>query len=101
VTSRRVSKPILTASLHTLENDYIREEGDPRIHFALNCMAASCPRLQWKPFRAATLDQDLERLTRAFFEERRNLRIDHDNRVVHVTEMLDFSPRTSWRWPRR
>ena len=32
-------------SLYTLENDVIRPLGDERVHFALNCMVVSCPRL--------------------------------------------------------
>jgi hypothetical protein len=79
-------------SLYTLENEHIRTEGDPRIHFALNCMAASCPRLPRKPFRADTLDQDLDRLTREFFAEPRNLNVDHENQTIRVTEVLDFFP---------
>lgn len=79
-------------SLHTLENKYIRSEGDPRIHFALNCMAASCPTLPRKPFRADTLDQELDRLAREFFAEPRNLHVDHKNQTVRVTEILDFFP---------
>lgn len=77
-------------SLHKLENEHIRGEGDPRVHFALNCMAASCPRLPRKPFYAITLDQDLDRLTREFFAEPRNLHVDHENQVIRVSEILDF-----------
>lgn len=77
-------------SLHKLENEYIRSEGDPRIHFALNCMAVSCPRLPRKPFRAVTLDQDLDRLTREFFAQPRNLHVDHENQAIRVSEILDF-----------
>jgi hypothetical protein len=40
------------------------ERVDPRIHFALNCGARSCPPLAaWEP---ATLDADLERATGAY-----------------------------------
>src|SRR3989442_5978874 len=38
-------------SLYTLENDVIRPLGDERVHFALNCMSVSCPRLPREPFR--------------------------------------------------
>lgn len=36
-------------SLRALENDVIRPLGDPRVHFALNCMVRSCPRLPRRP----------------------------------------------------
>src|SRR5262245_34601667 len=32
-------------SLSVYENEVIRPLGEPRVHFALNCMARSCPRL--------------------------------------------------------
>ena len=41
-------------TLYALENDIIRPLGDERVHFALNCMAVSCPRLPRTPFRAET-----------------------------------------------
>jgi len=77
-------------SLYHYENDVIRPLGEPRVHFALNCMAASCPRLPKQPFTAARLDADLERVTREFFAEPRNLFVDHDQRRIRVSEILDF-----------
>ena len=41
-------------SLYDYENRVIRALGEERVHFALNCMAVSCPRLPRKPFSAAT-----------------------------------------------
>ena len=55
-------------SLRSFENDVIRptarRRNDPRIHFALNCSALSCPLLPRTPFTAAGLDAELERETR-------------------------------------
>ena len=52
-------------SLRSFENDLIRplarRRNDPRIHFALNCSALSCPALARMPFTAAGLDAELER----------------------------------------
>lgn len=54
-------------SLDHLEQKVIRPVFDePRIHFAVNCASESCPPLDLKPFSGATLDADLERLTRQF-----------------------------------
>ena len=57
---------------------------DPRIHFALNCGARSCPPLAaWDP---ATLDEDLERATAAYLTtESRRL---EDGREVRVPRLL-------------
>lgn len=68
----------------------IRALGDPRVHFALNCMAAGCPRLPRAPFRAGTLDADLDRVTREFLSERRNLHVDHERRTVRLSEIFHF-----------
>ncbi len=54
-------------SFNDLEKNAIRPTfKDPRVHFALNCASRSCPPLQGKAFDPATLDSDLDRLTKAF-----------------------------------
>jgi len=81
-------------SLYHFENDVIRpftrSLNDPRVHFALNCSAVACPELPRTPFEAESLERQLERETRAFFERPENLRIDHASRTVWLSEILDF-----------
>lgn len=79
-------------SLHAYENDVIRKLGEPRVHFALNCMSVGCPRLPREPFHAAQLDRQLEREARKFFAEERNARTDDSQRKVYLSEILDFYP---------
>ena len=83
-------------SLRAFENDvirpYARSRNDPRIHFALNCSARSCPVLPRLPFTAANLDAELERETRAFFARPENFRVDLARRTVWLSELLDFYP---------
>ncbi len=83
-------------SLRAFENDVIRpftrSIGEPRVHFALNCSALACPVLPRTPFRAATLDAELEAETRAFFARPRNFSIDAANRSVWLSEILKFYP---------
>ncbi len=43
-------------SLYAFENEVIRPLGEPRVHFALNCMVRGCPRLPRGPFTAERLD---------------------------------------------
>lgn len=78
-------------SLYAFEKR-IRLLGDARVHFALNCMAAGCPRLPRRPFRAGTLEPDLDNQTRSFFAEERNLQVDHAARVVSLTDIMSFFP---------
>ncbi len=77
-------------SLYAYENEVIRKLGDPRVHFALNCSALSCPVLPRIPFSGLTLHKELERETRKFFSGERNLRIDHAEKKVYLSEILSF-----------
>ncbi len=83
-------------SLRSFENDvirpYARRRNDPRIHFALNCSALSCPVLPRTPFTAAGLDAELERETQAFFARPENFRVDAAMRTVWLSELLSFYP---------
>ena len=83
-------------SLRSFENDvirpYARSRQDPRIHFALNCSALSCPVLPRAPFTGAGLDAELERETWAFFARPENYRVDAATGTVWLSELLDFYP---------
>ena len=77
-------------SLRAYENEVIRPLGDARVHFALNCMVASCPRLPQQPFTADGLDRELDAAARAFFAEPRNVAVDLTRRELHLSEILSF-----------
>jgi Protein of unknown function, DUF547 len=54
-------------SLNQIENDIIRPKfKDPRIHFAVNCAARSCPPLHNRAFTATNLEVILDARTRLF-----------------------------------
>lgn len=77
-------------SLYDLENKVIRPFGDPRVHFALNCMTVSCPRLPQAAFTAAGLDRELDTAARVFVEEPRNVAVDNGRREVTLSAIFDF-----------
>ena len=79
-------------TLHRYETDTIRAFAEPRVHFVLNCMSVGCPRLPRERFSADNFEQRLARETRAFLAESRNLRIDHAERTVWLSEIFDFFP---------
>ncbi len=83
-------------SLYAFENDvirpYTRSRDDPRVHFALNCSAVSCPTLPRMPFLADALDAELDREARLFFAQPQNFRVDVANRTVWLSELLNFYP---------
>lgn len=49
-----------------IEHEIIRPMGDPRIHFAVNCAALSCPPLLPVAYEPSTLDQQLDERVTAF-----------------------------------
>ncbi len=56
-----------TLSLNNIENDIIRPEfNDPRIHFAVNCAAKSCPPLLNAAYSSPNLESQLESQTKKF-----------------------------------
>lgn len=77
-------------SLQDYENDVIRPLGEARAHFALNCMVRDCPRLPQQPFKAETLEQQLESATQEFFNKQKHLRVDDKKSTVHVSGILKF-----------
>jgi Protein of unknown function, DUF547 len=77
-------------SLYAYENKIIRALGDPRVHFALNCMSVSCPRLPREPFLPGTLNAQLDREARRFFAESRNVEASAASRTLTVSEILKF-----------
>ena len=77
-------------SLYAFENDIIRKLDEPRIHFALNCSAVSCPVLPRTMFTAAGLNEQLDRESRAFFARPENLRVDPASRTIFFNEIMSF-----------
>lgn len=56
-------------SLNQIENDIIRPRfNEPRIHFAVNCAAISCPPIRNEAFVASKLDEQLDEQTRSFLK---------------------------------
>jgi hypothetical protein len=56
-----------TYTLNQVENEIIRPKfKEPRIHFAVNCAAKSCPKILNRAFTGATLNSQLEAAAKAF-----------------------------------
>lgn len=57
-------------SLDNIEHDIIRPKfNDPRVHFAINCAAKSCPPLISKPYFGDTLDKQLDENSASFMND--------------------------------
>ena len=63
---------------------------DPRIHFALVCAAKGCPVLSRRPYRAATVDAQLDEAVRAFVADTRRVVFHRASRRLEVSQLLDW-----------
>ena len=76
--------------LYTYENKVIRPIGEPRMHFALNCMVKDCPRLPRQPFIAQTLEQDLQAAAVEFFNKDKHILINDEDKVLRLSGIMKF-----------
>jgi hypothetical protein len=85
-------------TLDEIEHEIIRERFDePRIHFALVCAAASCPRLRRDAYTGPRLDAQLEDQARTFLRDSTKNRIPAGDNRIALSRILkwyggDFGP---------
>ena len=80
-------------SLDDIENDRLRKGfHDPRIHFAINCAAESCPPIRPEPYAGARVDAQLDDQARKFLNGPHGVRLEADDGklTLHVTKILDW-----------
>ncbi|MYA10899.1 MAG: DUF547 domain-containing protein [Gemmatimonadetes bacterium] len=75
-----------------IEHEIIRPMGEPRIHFAINCAAVSCPPLIREAYRAETLEEQLDSRVMAFVRDPLHFGVDNSGGqpVVRVNELLNW-----------
>ena len=61
---------------------------DPRVHFAINCAAGSCPPLISEPYRSSTLDQQLDDSARAFINDPLSNRLE--GHTLYVSKIFKW-----------
>lgn len=76
--------------LYDLEHDVIIPFGEPRIHFAIVCASASCPKLISEAYTAATLDRQLERNARDFINNESRNRFDKSSKSARLSKIFDW-----------
>lgn len=77
-------------SLDEIEHVIIRPMGEPRIHFAVNCAARSCPPLIPQAYTAEGLDEQLDARVRAFLATPAQFSPDPAAGVVHLNPILSW-----------
>jgi hypothetical protein len=64
-------------SLDNVEHDILRPRfKDPRVHFAINCAAISCPPLRPEPYQGNILHAQLDDSTQSFLNNQKNYEFD-------------------------
>ena len=83
----RIAGEVIT--LDHVEHEILRPRfKDPRVHFAINCAAKSCPPLRPEPFSGAILDQQLDDSTRSFINDPKSYRLEDDE--LHVSRIFKW-----------
>jgi hypothetical protein len=80
-------------SLNDVENEKIRESfKDPRIHFAINCAAKSCPPIRPEPYTGAEVSNQLDDQVRKFLAGPNGVHLKKSGAelVLHVTKIMDW-----------
>lgn len=77
-------------SLNTLEKKVIIPYGEPRIHFAIVCASASCPKLTSEAYTAEKLDQQLTDNAIDFLNNTKKNQINLDSKVIKVSKIFDW-----------
>lgn len=78
-----------TLSLNQIENEIIRPTfKEPRIHFAVNCAAKSCPKLLNEAFTSAKLETQLETATRKFINNRNKNKVSPD--AITISKIFEW-----------
>jgi hypothetical protein len=68
-----------------------RDFHDSRIHFAINCASASCPKLRPFAYTGAELDAQLNRVAREFLmDPARGLRLDRQRNEIYLSSIFKW-----------
>lgn len=78
-------------SLDAIEHKTIRPLGEPRIHFAINCAALSCPDLRAEAYRAGKLDKQLnEQTVLSFNNPSKGYVYDAKSNTAKLSKVMDW-----------
>jgi hypothetical protein len=79
------------STLEDLEHKIIRKQfQDPRIHFYINCAAASCPALWQGAIPEGKTDEVLERSARRFINDTKHVRYEAASRRLYLSKIFDW-----------
>lgn len=77
-------------NLYNLEHKTILPFGEPRVHFALVCASASCPKLRSEVYDGNLLDVQLDEQAIAFINDMSRNRIDVESKTLYLSKIFDW-----------
>ena len=77
-------------TLNDLEHEIIIPFNEPRIHFAIVCASASCPKLIAEAYTADKLEQQLENNAIAFINNTDKNRFDVETKTASISKIFDW-----------
>ncbi len=78
-------------NLYDLEHDIlIPQFKEPRVHFAIVCASASCPKLQSWAYQPSELDRQLDHAAREFINDQARNRFDREKRVAYLSMIFNW-----------
>ena len=75
-------------SLEDIEHKILRKMNEPRIHFAINCASASCPKLLNMAYTADNIETLLEKAAKDFISDSDKNKISKEN--VQLSKIFDW-----------
>ena len=80
----------MQTNLYDLEHKIILPFGEPRVHFALVCASASCPKLRGEAYEGDRLDPQLDEQAVAFINDPTRNRVDGDSKTLYLSKIFDW-----------
>lgn len=88
-------------SLKKMEDEKIRAGfKDPRVHFAINCAAKSCPPLRTEAYTGEKLDMQLDEQARKFLNGPKGVRVEKNGSetIFNTTKIMDWFKKDFEEW---
>lgn len=78
----------INVTLNELENSKLRP--DPRVHFSLVCAAKGCPKIAAEAFMPATVENQMNALTKKAMNDGTFIQVNNETKVVKISKIFDW-----------
>jgi Protein of unknown function, DUF547 len=89
-TARKITVAGQQTSFKALEDNVIRNLGEPRVHFALNCASRSCPPLNRQAFNAPRLEEQFEKLAKNYVNSEKGVKYNAAAKTAELSKIFDW-----------